>query len=55
MPPFKPIEKNRKPGPDEKTCPTCDGTGRVDNRACTTCNGSGVVPDKNGNGNGSGS
>jgi molecular chaperone DnaJ len=28
----------------EETCPTCGGTGRVQNRICSTCRGSGVLP-----------
>jgi DnaJ-class molecular chaperone len=62
---FVPIQKRRKPGPDEKADPTCSGTGRVDNHVCRICHGSGVVPQDwkpgdgpvstNGNGNGNGS
>lgn len=48
---FVKIQKRRDPGPDEKACPKCSGTGRVDNHVCTKCHGSGVVP-KNGDGNG---
>jgi hypothetical protein len=44
MPPFVPVQKNRKPGPSEKADPTCAGSGRVDNRICKICAGSGVVP-----------
>jgi len=54
MPPFVKIEKQRKPGPDEKVDPNCSGTGRVDAHVCPKCHGSGVVA-KNGNGEGNAS
>lgn len=44
MPPFVPIQKRRTPGADEKTDPTCDGTGSVNAHVCRICHGAGVVP-----------
>jgi len=44
MPPFIPLQKNRKPGDGEKVCPKCDGTGSVNTHACPVCHHSGVVP-----------
>lgn len=31
------------PGTGENVCPTCEGSGRVDDHECGTCKGSGKV------------